>query len=396
LIVLSFLALLLIFRFETTKGGGMTLSAKKMGAWLSGLVLASVASSALAVQPWDLTEGVTEVSRELYGLHALVFWISVVIGIGVFSVMFYSMFAHRKSKGHKAATFHESTLVEVIWTTIPFIILIAIAIPATKALIKMEDVSDADMTIKITGYQWKWQYDHLEDGISYYSNLKTPRAQIFGQEEKSENYLLEVDNEVVMPVNKKVRFLITGADVIHSWWVPQLGVKQDAIPGFVNEAWTRIEKPGIYRGQCTELCGRDHGFMPVVVRAVEQKEYDQWVSEQKKLAQADAVAVDKEWNKDELMAKGEEIYNKTCASCHQPNGEGLADMFPAIKGSEIAQGDTGAHLKLVINGRSGTAMAAYGPQLNDVQLASVVTYQRNAWGNNTGDMIQPSTIKALR
>jgi cytochrome c oxidase subunit 2 len=306
------------------------------------------------------------------------------------------MFAHRKSKGHKAATFHESTLVEVIWTTIPFIILIAIAIPATKALIKMEDVSDADMTIKITGYQWKWQYDHLEDGISYYSNLKTPRAQIFGQEEKSENYLLEVDNEVVMPVNKKVRFLITGADVIHSWWVPQLGVKQDAIPGFVNEAWTRIEKPGIYRGQCTELCGRDHGFMPVVVRAVEQKEYDQWVSEQKKLAQADAVAVDKEWNKDELMAKGEEIYNKTCASCHQPNGEGLADMFPAIKGSEIAQGDTGAHLKLVINGRSGTAMAAYGPQLNDVQLASVVTYQRNAWGNNTGDMIQPSTIKALR
>jgi cytochrome c oxidase subunit 2 len=326
----------------------------------------------------------------------LVFWVSVVIGIGVFGVMFYSMFKHRKSKGHKAAQFHESTLVEVIWTVIPFVILIAIAIPATKALIKIDDVGGADMTVKVTGYQWKWGYDYLEDGVSYYSNLKTSRAQIFGQEEKGENYLLEVDNEVVLPVGKKIRFLITAGDVLHAWWVPALAVKQDAIPGFVNEAWTRIEKPGVYRGQCAELCGRDHGFMPIVVRAVEQDEFDAWIAEQKKLAQADATAAERDWNKDELIAKGQTIYEKTCASCHQANGEGLADMFPAIKGSGIATGDLQEHLSIVMNGRTGTAMSAFGQQLSDLQLASVVTYQRNAWGNETGDVIQPSAIKAIR
>lgn len=375
----------------------MTLSAtKKMGALVSGLVLTGMASSAFAVQPWDMPVGVTEVSRIVYDLHALIFWICVAIGVGVFAVMFYSIFAHRKSKGHKAAQFHESTLVEVIWTTVPFVILIFMAIPATKALIKIDDVGNADMTLKITGYQWKWQYDYLEEGISYYSGLKTSRAQIYGQEEKGENYLLEVDNEVVLPINKKIRFLITASDVIHAWWVPALAVKQDAIPGFVNEAWTRIDKPGVYRGQCAELCGRDHGFMPIVVRAVEQEEYDKWVAGKKQVAQAEATSVDQQWNKIDLMAKGEEIYNKTCASCHQSDGEGLAGMFPAIKGSEIAKGDAHEHLKIVINGRSGTSMTAFGPQLNDVQLASVVTYQRNAWGNDTGDIIQPNTIKALR
>lgn len=375
----------------------MTLSAiKKMGALVSGLVLTGMTSSAVAVQPWNMPEGVTEVSHVIYDLHSLVFWICVVICIGVFAVMFYSIFAHRKSKGHKAAQFHESTLVEVIWTTVPFVILIFIAVPATKALIKIDDVGNADMTLKITGYQWKWQYDYLEDGISYYSNLKTPRAQIYGQEDKGENYLLEVDNEVVLPINKKIRFLITASDVIHAWWIPDLAVKQDAIPGFVNEAWTRIEKPGVYRGQCAELCGRDHGFMPIVVRAVEQEEYDKWVAEKKQVAQAEAASVDQQWSKNDLMAKGEEIYNKTCASCHQANGEGLAGMFPALKGSEVATGDAHDHLNVVINGRSGTSMAAFGPQLNDVQLASVVTYQRNAWGNDTGDIIQPTTIKALR
>ncbi|MCP4410289.1 MAG: cytochrome c oxidase subunit II [Gammaproteobacteria bacterium] len=375
----------------------MTLSAiKKVGALVSGLVLSGIASSAFAIQPWNMPEGVTEVSHIIYDLHSLIFWICVAIAVGVFAVMFYSIFAHRKSKGHKAAQFHESTLVEVIWTTIPFVILIFIAIPATKALIKIDDVGNADMTLKITGYQWKWQYDYLEDGISYYSNLKTPRAQIYGQEEKGENYLLEVDNEVVLPINKKIRFLITASDVIHAWWVPELAVKQDAIPGFVNEAWTRIDKPGVYRGQCAELCGRDHGFMPIVVRAVEQEEYDKWMAKKKQVAQAEAASVDQQWNKDDLMTKGEEIYNKTCASCHQASGEGLAGMFPAIKGSEVAKGDAHEHLNVVINGRSGTSMAAFGPQLNDVQLASVVTYQRNAWGNDTGDIIQPNTIKALR
>lgn len=375
----------------------MTLSAlKKMGALMGGLVLMGMTNSAFAIQPWDMPKGVTEVSQIVYDLHALIFWVCVAIGVGVFVVMFYSIYAHRKSKGHKAAQFHESTLVEVIWTTVPFVILIFMAIPATKALIKIDDVGNADMTLKVTGYQWKWQYDYLEDDISYYSNLKTPRTQIYGQEEKGENYLLEVDNEVVLPINKKIRFLITASDVIHAWWVPALAVKQDAIPGFVNEAWTRIDKPGVYRGQCAELCGRDHGFMPIVVRAVEQEEYDKWVAEKKQVAQTEAASVDQQWHKDDLMAKGEEIYNKTCASCHQANGEGLAEMFPAIKGSEVAKGDAHEHLNVVINGRSGTSMAAFGPQLNDVQLASVVTYQRNAWGNDTGDIIQPNTIKALR
>ena len=375
----------------------MTLSTiKKMGAWTTGLVLAGMAGSAAALPPSNLTQGVTEVSKTLFDLHMLVFWISVIIGIGVFAVMFYSIFKHRKSKGHKAAQFHESTLVEVVWTVIPFVILIGIAIPATKALILIEDISGADMTVKVTGYQWKWGYDYLDEGVSYYSNLKTSRSQIYGQEDKGENYLLEVDNEVVLPVGKKIRFLITAADVLHAWWVPALAVKQDAIPGFVNEAWTRIEKPGIYRGQCAELCGRDHGYMPIVVRAVEQEEFDAWVAEQKKLAQIDATAAEREWNKEELLAKGETVYKNTCASCHQSNGEGLAGIFPALKGSEVATGDLQEHLRIVMNGREDTAMSAFGQQLSDLQLASVVTYQRNAWGNDTGDVIQPSAIKAIR
>jgi cytochrome c oxidase subunit 2 len=379
------------------EGGGMTLAhTKKMGAWTIGLMLILMVGNAVDASSINLREGVTEVSRTLYDLHMLVFWICVIIGIGVFSVMFYSMYKHRKSKGHVAAQFHESTLVEVVWTVIPFIILIGIAIPATTALIKLKDVGGGDMTVKITGYQWKWQYDYLEDDVSFFSNLKTSRREIYNQQEKGENYLLEVDNEVVLPINRKIRFLITANDVIHSWWVPDLAVKQDAIPGYVNEAWARIEKPGIYRGQCAELCGRDHGFMPIVVRAVEPAEYDKWIAAQKSVAQAEAQATNHEWTKHELVAKGEAIYNNTCASCHQVNGEGLKGMFPAIKGSAVATGDTTKHLNVVMNGRPGTPMAAFGTQLNDVQIASVVTYQRNAWGNNTGDVIQPSMIKALR
>jgi cytochrome c oxidase subunit II len=379
------------------EGGGMTLAhAKKMGAWTIGLMLILMVGNSVDASSINLRKGVTEVSRTIYDLHMMVFWICVVIGIGVFSVMFYSIYKHRKSKGHVAAQFHESTLVEVIWTVIPFIILIVIAVPGTKALIKLKDVGGGDMTVKITGYQWKWQYDYLEDNVSFFSTLKTSRREIYNQQEKGKNYLLEVDNEVVLPINRKIRFLITANDVLHSWWVPDLGVKQDAIPGYVNEAWTRIEKPGIYRGQCAELCGRDHGFMPIVVRAVEPAEYDKWIAAQKNVAQAEAQAADREWAKHELMAKGEAIYNNTCASCHQVNGEGLKAMFPAIKGSAVATGDTTEHLNVVMNGRPGTPMAAFSTQLNDVQIASVVTYQRNAWGNSTGDVIQPSMIKALR
>lgn len=240
-----------------------------------------VAGPALAIQPYNMPVGVTETSRTIYDLHMLVFWVCVVIGIGVFAVMFYSIWKHRKSRGHEAAKFHESTLVEFVWTVIPFAILIAIAVPATKAMIDIEDTADSDMTVKITAYQWKWHYDYLDDGVSFYSSLATPRDEIYNEAPKGEHYLLQVDNEVVLPVNKKVRFLLTANDVIHAWWIPDLAVKRDAIPGFVNEMWTRIEKPGVYRGQCAELCGRDHGFMPIVVRAVEQDEYDKWVAEKK-------------------------------------------------------------------------------------------------------------------
>lgn len=375
----------------------MSLSgSKKMGVWITGFLLVGLASSVMAVQPYNMPIGVTETSHTIYHLHMLVFWVCVVIGIGVFGVMFYSIFKHRKSKGYQAAQFHESTVVEVIWTVIPFAILIAIAVPATKALISLHDVEDADITIKVTGYQWKWKYDYLDENISYFSTLKTPRAEIYNEQAKNEHYLLEVDNEVVIPINKKVRFLITGADVIHSWWIPQLAVKQDAIPGYINEAWTRVTEPGIFRGQCTELCGRDHGFMPVVVKAVTQEEYDQWVASKQQAAKADADAVNKKWSKEDLMAKGEQTYNNTCASCHQASGKGLAGRFPAIKGSQVAIGDQQAHIKLVMKGKADTAMVAFGPQLSDMQLASVITYQRNAWGNDTGDTVQPSMIKALR
>ena len=263
---------------------------RKIAIWTTSLALLATTSGALALPPSNMPVGVTPNSVVLFDLHMLIFWICVVIGIGVFSVMFYSIWKHRKSKGHKAAQFHESTTVEIVWTLVPFAILIAIAIPATKALIQLEDTAGSDMTIKVTGYQWKWEYEYLNEGIHFFSNLSTPRDQIYNVSEKGENYLLEVDNEVVVPVDKKIRFLLTANDVIHSWWVPQLAVKQDAIPGFVNEAWTRIEEPGIYRGQCTELCGRDHGYMPVVVRAVPQDEYDQWVKEQQSGTQAAAVA----------------------------------------------------------------------------------------------------------
>jgi len=254
---------------------------RRLAAWASAAGLAGITEVALAFPPFNMPEGVTEVSHTVHDLHMLVFWICVAIGVGVFGVMFYSMYKHRKSKGHEAAQFHESTKVEVIWTVIPFAILIGIAIPATRALINMENTSDPEMTVKVTGYQWKWHYDYLDDGISFYSSLSTPGAQIYNQQKKGENYLLEVNNEVVLPVGKKIRFLFTANDVIHSWWVPDLAVKQDAIPGFINEKWTRIDKPGIYRGQCAELCGRFHGFMPIVVRAVTQNEYDAWVAQHK-------------------------------------------------------------------------------------------------------------------
>ncbi|MFC6633916.1 cytochrome c oxidase subunit II [Microbulbifer taiwanensis] len=357
------------------------------------------AHSALAeeqgVERWgvNMTQGVTEVAQTTYNLHMLIFWICVVIGVVVFGVMFYSMWRHRKSKGYKAAQFHESTAVELAWTIVPTIILILMAIPATKTLYDIYDTQEADLDIMITGYQWKWKYDYLGSEVSFFSNLSTPRTQIDNQQPKSANYLLEVDEPLVVPVGKKIRFLITANDVIHAWWVPELAVKKDAIPGFINESWTRIDEPGLYRGQCAELCGKDHGFMPIVVKAVPQAEYDSWLGERAESTAKMKALTEKTFTFDELFAQGEKVYNRACAACHQPNGQGVPGVFPAIAGSKVAMGPLDAHLSMVIHGSpNNPAMQAFGPQLSEVDLAAVITYQRNAFGNDMGDTVQPIDI----
>ncbi len=355
----------------------------------------------------NLTPGVTPISQDIYNLHMTIFWICVAIGVVVFGVMFYSLFAHRKSRGIKPATFHGNTRVEIFWAVVPLIILIIMAVPATLVLMRMEDSSKADVNIKVTGYQWKWQYEYLDEGISFYSNLATPPEQIKNKAPKNKWYLLEVDNPVVVPIHKKIRFLVTANDVIHSWWVPDLGIKRDAIPGFIHEAWARIEKPGIYRGQCAELCGLNHAFMPIVVDARTEADYDKWVQEQKSNAAQGAGAsqalpqteVNKTYTLQELMQQGEQVYNSRCAACHKPDGKGMPPAFPALKGSAIATGPVQNHIDIVLKGKPGTAMVAFGPQLNDVDIAAVITYERNAWGNadnknnqNAGGLVQPATI----
>ncbi|MEL0191478.1 MAG: cytochrome c oxidase subunit II [Halieaceae bacterium] len=341
----------------------------------------------------NMSPGVTSIGAEIYDLHMLIMIICVVIGIGVFGVMFYSIIYHRKSRGVVPSQFHESTKVEVAWTVVPFLILIGMAVPATSTLLEVYDNDDAELDILITGYQWKWKYEYLDENgenVSFFSNLATPQEEIYNTDQKGEHYLLEVDEPLVIPVNTKVRFLVTANDVIHSWWVPEIAVKRDAIPGFINETWTKVPEEGIYRGQCTELCGAYHGFMPVVVHAVSREEFDAWMGSKRadKAAQVAASAVD--LSLDELMSKGESVYNSQCLACHGAQGEG--GVGKAIAGSAIALGDVGAHLDVGIKGVSGTAMQAYGSQLSDVDMAAVITYQRNAFGNNTGDVIQPSDV----
>jgi len=375
---------------------------KRMLARLLGMALLAGAGQALAAWKMNMTEGVTPISHEVYGLHMMVLWLVTLVGIAVFAVMIYSMIKHRKSKGVTPAKFHESTLVEVIWTTVPFLVLVGVAIPATKTLLALENNDDSDLSIKITGYQWKWKYDYLDQNISYFSSLdqasNEARQVGSGKDPNSvPNYLRNVDNPIVVPVNKKIRFLVTSHDVIHSWWVPDLGFKQDAVPGYINEAWALVEKPGTYRGQCAELCGKDHGFMPIVLVAKSQKDFDAWVKT-KHAEQAEAAAgATKTWTKDELMAKGEQAYLKTCAACHQPTGLGLPPTFPALKGSKIATGPMAAHLDIVLHGsKKNPTMRAFAGELDDVDLAAIITYERNAWGNNTGDVVQPADIKAAR
>ncbi|MBA6293170.1 cytochrome c oxidase subunit II [Colwellia sp. MB3u-70] len=352
----------------------------------------------------NLTKGVTEVSRDVYDLHMLVLYICTAIGVVVFGAMFWSMVFHRKSKGFKPATFHESTKVEILWTAIPVVILIAMAFPATITLIDMENNDDADLTIQVTGSQWKWHYKYFDQDLEFYSVLSTPREQYENQDgtsaEKGEHYLLEVDRPLVIPINKKVRFVITSDDVIHAWWVPAFAVKQDANPGFINEAWTKVDEPGVYRGQCAELCGKDHGFMPIVVEVKSEADYAIWLDEQKQMqanaAAAEAASLNASASMDELMQLGETTYTAYCAACHQVSGQGLPPAFPALKGSAIATtGPASAHIDIVVNGKAGTGMQAYGKQLSLKEIAAVVTYERNAWGNNTGEAVQAADVQAV-
>ncbi len=353
-----------------------------------------------AASKYNMPEGVTDISQSVYSLHMTIFWVCVAIAVVVFGVMFWSIIHHRKSKGAKAAHFHENTVVEIIWTLIPMVILVAMAIPATATLIEMYDTSDADLDVQITGYQWKWHYKYLGEDLEFFSVLTTPREQINNQEEKGEHYLLEVDNPLVIPTGKKVRFLLTSNDVIHSWWVPQLAVKKDTIPGFINESWTRIDEPGIFRGQCAELCGKDHGFMPIVVEAKSPEDFQKWLAQKhaEKLEKAKAVAVAsaRAWSHEELMAEGEKVYARTCAVCHQPSGAGMPPLFPSLINSPIITGDVSAHIDIVLHGKPGSAMQAFGNQLSPAEIAAVVTYERNAWGNDSGDTVTPSDVIAAK
>ncbi|MEC8328048.1 MAG: cytochrome c oxidase subunit II [Pseudomonadota bacterium] len=365
----------------------------KLSLWL----LLSFPFLAVGTSQYNLPVGVTDISRDVYELHMTIFYICCVIGLVVFAIMFWAIIHHRKSKGAVPAQFHESTKIEILWTAIPFVILIGMAVPATKTLIAMEDTAKADLTIKVTGSQWKWHYEYLDHDVSFYSVLSTPREQITNQDQKTETYLLDVDKPLIIPKGKKVRFLMTSDDVIHSWWVPEFAVKKDANPGFINEAWTKVNETGIYRGQCAELCGKDHGFMPVVVEVKEPAEFEQWLAnaqlEKAQAAAAEKASLDLTLSQDELMTLGEQVYMANCAACHQPTGMGLPGVFPALKDSPIALGDVKAHIDIVVHGKPATAMQGYSKMLSLKELAAVVTYERNAWGNNTGDSVQPSDIQ---
>ena len=339
----------------------------------------------------NMPVGVTEVSGIMYDLHMLVFYVCVVIGILVFGFMFYTMFVHRKSKGYKAAKFHDNLLVEVIWTVIPTIIVIVLAIPATTAIIKSYDAADSEVEILVVGSQWKWQYQHLGTDIKYLSQLATPAAETENIATKGQYYLQEVTEPLVLPVDTKIVFKITAKDVIHSWWVPDFGVKRDAIPGYVTESWAKVTKTGVYHGSCTELCGQGHAFMPVVVKVVTKEEYETWLAQKQQEYDKLQEMLKLTATLDEQMARGENLYNQSCASCHGVNGEGIPGIFPTLKGG-ISTGSIADHISIVVNGKQGTAMQAFGGDINELDLAAIITYERNAWGNNTGDVVQAADI----
>jgi cytochrome c oxidase subunit 2 len=349
-----------------------------------------------AVNQLNFPVAATKIMAEIHWLHWMMLVICTVIFLGVFGVMFYSIFKHRKSKGAKSASFHESTTVEVIWTVIPLLIVIGMALPATKTVVAMKDTTNADITIKTTGYQWKWGYDYLKgegEGISFLSTLSTTRESINNLAPKSNTYLMEVDNEMVVPVNKKIRIITTANDVIHAWSVQAFGVKQDAIPGFVRDTWFKAEKIGTYRGQCSELCGAQHAFMPIVVRVVSDEDYSKWVEEKKKEMAALADDPSKVYTLAEQMDRGAKVYASNCAACHQANGKG-AGSFPALDGSKVVLGPKEANFQIMLNGKG--AMPKWGGVISDGDIAAVITYTRNAWGNKTGDVYQTPDLMTAR
>jgi cytochrome c oxidase subunit 2 len=369
-----------------------------LGAWVASQPLFASADF------WQLNmyKGVTPISRDAYYLHMVCMVVCAIIGVVVFGVMIYSMIHHRKSKGYKAASFHDNPRLEIVWSIIPFLILVGLAVPATRVLIRMDDTSQSEITVKVVGYQWRWQYEYLDQGISYFSTLSTSLSQIHNKQKKNEWYLLEVDKPLVLPVNKKIRFLVTSNDVVHSWWVPELGIKRDAIPGFMYEAWARIEKPGTYRGQCAELCGVNHGFMPIVVQAVSEDDFNKWVASQTKVQDQYAkeevnVSAQVQTSRDELLQVGQQKYEQFCSPCHRPDGRGIPPMYPALRGSSVATGNPiSRHIDIILNGIPGSAMQAYKDQLSDEEIAAIATYERNAWGNNTNDVIQGAAVAAQR
>ena len=354
------------------------------------------AAKAFAEFALNLHAPATDLAQDIFDLHALILWICLAIFIVVFVPMFVALIRHRKSTGHQAAKFHDNLAVEIVWTAIPVLILLAMAWPATQLVVSMKDTSKEDLTIKVTGHQWKWEYEYLGDDIRFISNSSTPKAQIDGMEPKGENYLLEVDRPLVVPAGKKVRLVMTSSDVIHAWWVPAFGVKQDAVPGFIRDAWFKADTPGTYRGQCAELCGIGHGFMPVVVDVVTPERFAAWKQEQKDLLTAASANAGKTYAMAELKTLGEKVYMANCAACHQPTGMGIPGAFPALNKSPLVSGGMDGHMDIVLNGKPTTAMAPFAKQLSDLELAAVITYERNSWDNTMGDLVQPADIAARR
>ncbi len=370
---------------------------KKFIRILITIPLLAFAHSALADYQLNMPEGVTPISHDVYRLHMAAFWMCVGIGVVVFGVMFYSIIMHRKSRHPVPAKFYQHLGLEITWAVIPFLLLVIIAVPATVVLFRMDDTRNSDVVIKITGYQWKWRYEYLNQGISFYSNLSTPMNQRMNFAPKDPHYLLEVDNPLVVPVGEKIRFLVTANDVIHSWWVPELGIKQDAIPGFIHEAWARIDTPGTYRGQCAELCGAGHGFMPIVVQAVSKEDFAKWIHKMTNgKVNANTMLPNKAWTKSELLQKGRQVYHQSCEVCHQEDGAGLKGLYPSLKGNAVVIGSSDEEIRTVLLGKPGTAMQPFEDQLTAEEIASVVTYTRNEWGNNAHDIVQPLQVAKIK